>query len=151
MFSYWDLKKIWKNNKQYLHGKGLLGVAKGTSICLPHVEMLRILTGFNKRRKAILLLLQSALQTHLYLCKPRRPTSSHATSHHQTEWNADWSWFTSCVKYTPLFYETKEIIFFSLLEIALWLMSHLLRELTPKNQKFENECERLQKFVGWSF
>lgn len=64
-------KKIWKNNKQYLRRKGLLGVAKGTSICLPHVEMLRILTGFNKRRKAILLLLQSALQTHLYLCKLR--------------------------------------------------------------------------------
>lgn len=47
------------------------GAAKGTSICLPHVETLRILTGFNKPRKAILLLLQSALQTHLYLCKPR--------------------------------------------------------------------------------
>lgn len=47
------------------------GAAKGTSICLPHVGMLRILTGFNKLRKAILLLLQSALQTHLHLCKPR--------------------------------------------------------------------------------
>lgn len=63
--------------------RGPAGAAKGTSICLPHVGMLRILTGFNKPRKAILLLLQSALQTHLYLCKPhclrahmRHPTTT---------------------------------------------------------------------------
>lgn len=106
---YWDISNVlWQKNwieiKRYYHVEflfiffflnlggnkwaipsqtGPAGAAKGTGICLPHVGMLRILTGFNKPRKAILLLLQSALQTHLYLRKPhclrahmRHPTTA---------------------------------------------------------------------------